>query len=65
MKASDYIAKKISTFTNHVFSGQGGSVVHILDSLSKIKKVKIIPSQNEQGAFWQLMHITEHLVILG
>jgi len=50
MKASDYIAKKISTFTNHVFSGQGGSVVHILDSLSKIKKVKIIPSQNEQGA---------------
>ena len=43
-------SKKISTFTNHVFSGQGGSVVHILDSLSKIKKVKIIPSQNEQGA---------------
>ena len=36
MKASDYIAKKL-TFTNHVFSGQGGSVVHILDSLSKIK----------------------------
>ncbi len=50
MKASDFIAKKISTYTNHVFSGQGGSVVHILDSLSKIQKVTIVPSQNEQGA---------------
>jgi acetolactate synthase-1/2/3 large subunit len=50
MKCSDFIAKKISNYTNHIFSGQGGSVVHILDSLSKIKKIKIIPSQNEQGA---------------
>ena len=50
MKASDFIAKKLSQYTNHVFSGQGGSVVHILDSLSKIKNIKIIPSQNEQGA---------------
>jgi acetolactate synthase-1/2/3 large subunit len=50
MKASDFIAKKLSQYTNHVFSGQGGSVVHILDSLSKIKKIKIVPSQNEQGA---------------
>ena len=50
MKASDFIAKKLSQYTNHVFSGQGGSVVHILDSLSKIKNIKIVPSQNEQGA---------------
>ena len=50
MKASDFIASKISKLTNHVFTGQGGSVVHILDSLSKIKKIQIIPSQNEQGA---------------
>ena len=50
MKASDFIALKISKLTNHVFTGQGGSVVHLLDSLSKIKNVKIIPSQNEQGA---------------
>jgi len=50
MKASDFIAKKLSTYTNHVFSGQGGSVVHILDSLSRVKGVRIIPSQNEQGA---------------
>jgi len=50
MKCSDFIAKKISKYTNHIFSGQGGSVVHILDSFSKLKKIKIIPSQNEQGA---------------
>ena len=50
MKASDFIAKKLSNHTNHVFSGQGGSVVHILDSLSRVKGVRIIPSQNEQGA---------------
>jgi len=50
MKASDLIASKISKLTNHVFTGQGGSVVHILDSLSKIKKIQIVPSQNEQGA---------------
>jgi len=50
MKASDFIASKISKLTDHVFTGQGGSVVHILDSLSKIKKIQIVPSQNEQGA---------------
>ena len=50
MKTSDFIAKKLSSYTNFAFTGQGGSVVHILDSLSKIKKVKVIPAQNEQGA---------------
>jgi len=50
MKASDYIAKKLSSYTNYAFTGQGGSVVHILDSLSKVKKINILPSQNEQGA---------------
>ena len=49
MKCSDFIAKKLSKYTDVVFSGQGGSVVHILDSLSKTN-IKIIPSQNEQGA---------------
>ena len=33
MKASDFIAKKIASFTTHVFNGQGGSVVHILDKM--------------------------------
>ena len=50
MKASDYFAKVLSNYTNIAFTGQGGSVVHILDSIKKQKKIKIIPSQNEQGA---------------
>jgi acetolactate synthase-1/2/3 large subunit len=50
MKCSDFIAKKLSKYTDYIFSGHGGSVVHILDSFSKIKKINIIPSQNEQGA---------------
>lgn len=50
MKCSDIIAKKIESITDFAFTGQGGSVVHILDSLKKANKVKIIPSQNEQGA---------------
>jgi acetolactate synthase-1/2/3 large subunit len=50
MKASDLIAEKISQYTDFVFSGQGGSVIHLLDSLYKRKDVKLIPSQNEQGA---------------
>lgn len=50
MKLSDYVIKKISTYTNYAFTGQGGSVVHLNDSLSKNKRMKIIPAQNEQGA---------------
>ena len=50
MKASDLIADKIEKITDHVFSGQGGFVIHVMDSLSKKKKLTIVPSQNEQGA---------------
>lgn len=50
MKVSDLIANKISKITNHIFSGQGGFVIHLLDSLSKKKNLTIVPSQNEQGA---------------
>ena len=42
--------RKLSNYTDCAFIGQGGSVVHLLDSLSKLKNFKIIPSQNEQGA---------------
>ena len=47
MQTSDFIAKKLSSYTNFAFTGQGGSVVHILDSLSKIKNIIVIPAQNE------------------
>ena len=38
MKASDLIAERLSSISNFVFTGQGGSVVHILDSIQKKKK---------------------------
>jgi len=50
MKLSDYIAKFLAKHTKHVFVGNGGCVVHILDSLDKIPDIKVIPCQNEQGA---------------
>ena len=50
MKASDLIALRLSEYSDYVFSGQGGFVIHIMDSLSKTKGIKIIPAQNEQGA---------------
>ena len=50
MKASDLIALKLSEYSDYIFSGQGGSVVHILDSLHRREGIKVIPSQNEQGA---------------
>ena len=40
MKASDLIALKLSQYSDYVFNGQGGSVVHILDSLYKRKDIK-------------------------
>ena len=50
MKLTDYIAEYISKIANNVFVGQGGNIIHVLDSLGKRKDIKIIPSQNEQGA---------------
>ena len=50
MKASDLIALKLAKYSDCVFSGQGGFVVHILDSLNKRKDITLIPSQHEQGA---------------
>ena len=38
MKASDLIANKLSQISKYAFTGKGGSVVHILDSLKKKKK---------------------------
>jgi acetolactate synthase I/II/III large subunit len=50
MKLTDYIADYISKIADNVFVGQGGNIIHVLDSLGKRKDIKIIPSQNEQGA---------------
>ena len=50
MKLSDYIADFLSKITDAVFVGQGGNIIHVLDSLGKRKDIEVIPSQNEQGA---------------
>jgi acetolactate synthase-1/2/3 large subunit len=50
MKLSDYIAEYISKIADSVFVGQGGNIIHVLDSFGKRKDIKIVPSQNEQCA---------------
>jgi acetolactate synthase-1/2/3 large subunit len=50
MKLTDYISGFISKIADNVFVGQGGNIIHVLDSLGKRKDIKIIPSQNEQAA---------------
>ena len=50
MKLSDYVAQFLEKHTKHVFVGQGGSVVHLLDSIDRKKNITNISSQNEQAA---------------
>lgn len=50
MKLSDYLIDYLSSYTDHVFTGQGGCVVHLIDSLDKHPTLKYTPCQNEQGA---------------
>ena len=50
MKLSDYVADFLSKVTGHAFTGHGGCIVHLLDSLESHPKIKIVPCQNEQGA---------------
>lgn len=50
MKLSDYVAEFLSGQTAHVFVGNGGCVVHLLDSIDKHSSLKCIPCENEQGA---------------
>jgi acetolactate synthase-1/2/3 large subunit len=50
MKVSDYIAEYLKEYTKHVFCGNGGTVVGLLDSIANNKSITEIPCQNEQGA---------------
>ena len=40
MKLTDYIANFISNISDAVFVGQGGNIIHVLDSLGKRKDIK-------------------------
>ena len=42
MKCTDIIAKKIESITDFAFTGQGGSVVHLLDSLKKLQQQRAL-----------------------
>jgi acetolactate synthase-1/2/3 large subunit len=50
MKLSDYIAVFLARHTEHIFVGNGGCVIHILDSIENTLGLKNIPCENEQGA---------------
>ncbi len=50
MKVSDWIAEFLSRYTSHVFSGQGGCVVHLIDSIERHPNITLVPCENEQGA---------------
>ena len=41
MKLTDYIAKFVSEISDHVFVGQGGNIVHVLDSFQKEKTSRL------------------------
>lgn len=49
MKLSDYIAEFLTKQTRHVFVGNGGCIVHLLDSLHSNSGIKIVVCENEQG----------------
>ncbi len=50
MKVSDHIANILSKKTSIIFGGQGSSVIHLVDSIIKHKKLTFIPGQSEQGS---------------
>ena len=50
MKLSDYVAKYLRQQANYIFVGNGGVVVNLLDSISNLYGITVIPCQNEQGA---------------
>jgi len=50
MKASDYISNILARHTSVIFGGQGSSVIHLIDSIKKNKKLQFIPGQSEQGS---------------
>ena len=50
MKAADLIIKILSKHTNIFFGGQGSSVIHLVDSIKRKKRLNFIPGQSEQGS---------------
>ena len=62
MKLSDYIADFLSKITDAVFVGQGGNIIHVLDSLGK-KKILRLFHRKMNKEFQLLLTPTLDLVI--
>jgi len=50
MKLSDYVAEYLAKHVDTVFCGNGGVVVHLLDSIGKRDDINLVPCQHEQSA---------------
>ena len=50
MKLSDYVAEYLVKHVDTVFCGNGGVVVHLLDSIGKRDDINLVPCQHEQSA---------------
>jgi len=51
IKVSDYIIKYVEDLgVKHIFTVSGGGIIHIINSLSKSKKIQCVCSLHEQGA---------------
>ncbi len=50
MKLSDYLAKRLEEYIDHIFLISGGGCIHIVDSLSKSESIKLIPNLHEQAS---------------
>ena len=62
MKVSDYIARFIKRYASHIFVGQGGNIIHVLDSCAKLKGLEVIPSQMNR-ALQLLLTLIQDLTI--
>jgi acetolactate synthase-1/2/3 large subunit len=51
IKASDYVAEWLKTKVDHVFAVQGGAVVHLLDSCSRLGPTPIYCHHEQAAAF--------------
>lgn len=49
IRVADYIALKISEYTDHIFLVTGGGAMHLNDAFGKQKKLKYICCHNEQA----------------
>ncbi len=50
MKVSDYIVEFLEKITDSAFLLSGGGIMHLVDSMGRAKKLKVVCTHHEQGA---------------